>query len=60
MGVNTKKQDHAFFLGHPVYIWNTETVFILNYVIQNENKWTVPVTDILLAIDLFETQYRTE
>ena len=40
-----------------VYIWNTvwNRVFILNYVIWIENEWKV--TDILLAIDISETQY---
>ena len=47
-----------FFLGHPVYIWNIvwNRVFILNYVIWIENEWKV--TDILLAIDISEAQYR--
>ena len=42
-----------------VCIWNTiwKRVFILNYVIWNETEWRV--IDILLAIDISETQYRT-
>ena len=34
-----------------------ERVFILNYVIWNENEWRV--TDILLAIDVSETHYNS-
>ena len=43
-----------------VCIWNTvrKRVFILNYGNWNENKWRV--IHILLAIDILETQYRTE
>ena len=33
-------------------------VYILNYVIWNENEWRI--IDILFAIDISETQYRTE
>ena len=56
--VNVLSLSNPYFQN--VCIWNTvwKTVFILNYVIWNEKKWRV--IDILFAIDISETQYRTE
>ena len=59
--------NHACVMSVPVHLpfskcmylkYCMKRVFILNYVIWNENEWRV--IDILLAIDISETQYRTE